>query len=50
MPERTRRPEPDRERRPGPGPDEDQFDPYEDIDDIIDDEQEFDDKRDNEGQ
>ena len=38
MPERQRRPEPERERRPrpGPGPDEDQFDPFDDADEIID--------------
>jgi hypothetical protein len=52
MPERRRRPEPDRERRPqpGPGPDEDRFDPYEDVDDIIDQEEDTDEKENGGGQ
>lgn len=50
MPERERRPEPDRQRKPAPGPDEEQFDPFDDVDTIIDDQEEFEDRDENPGQ
>lgn len=50
MPERERRPEPPQRRRPQPGPADDQFDPFEDIDDIIDQESDVDTQDNRDGQ